>query len=92
MEPNDDLKLRELLNEWPAPHVPPALEDRIAHARRGWWRGLLTGYIRIPVPVAVGLTVILLAGAWFSFRSGTLTRCLAISSPATELCQPNLKC
>jgi hypothetical protein len=61
MEPLDDPELDALLRQWQAPAVPDSLARRIRVARRGsWWKWLLTGSIRIPVPVAVLLACILL--------------------------------
>lgn len=52
----DDRELSELLREWRAPDAPPALRPRRAHG--SWRRWLVTGTIRVPVPVA--LTALLL--------------------------------
>lgn len=65
MEPNDDLELRSLLREWQAPPVTPSLEKRILKKHRSWWRFLLNGYVRVPVPVACSIVVVLIAAeAW----------------------------
>jgi hypothetical protein len=44
--------------------APPSLEERVLGARRAWWRLLLGGYIRVPVPIACSLIVLMAAGAW----------------------------
>jgi len=60
MEPKDDPKLSELLKEWQVPGAPPSLDERVLGPRRKWWSFLLTGSIRVPVPVGVALAAILL--------------------------------
>jgi hypothetical protein len=91
MEPNDDPKLRALLKEWTAPATPPALKDRILRARQPWWQVMLTGYIRVPVPLACCLVALLAAGAWRTLRQPDITPCNAIVIPAPG-CQPDTKC
>jgi quercetin dioxygenase-like cupin family protein len=56
----DDRELNRLLREWKAPDAPPHLGPRRAH--RPWLGWLVTGAIRVPVPVA--LAALLLAAAW----------------------------
>ena len=55
MEPLNDEQLKEVLREWRAPEAPAHLEARIFASPRPipLWRWLLTGSIRIPVPVLV---------------------------------------
>jgi hypothetical protein len=60
MEPTDDLKLNELLKEWQVPGAPPSLDARVLARREKWWSFLLTGWIRVPVPVGVAIATILL--------------------------------
>jgi len=56
MEPLNDRELDELLKQWPAPLAPETLAKRIGRRQRGpWWRWLLTGSIRVPVPLALAL-------------------------------------
>ena len=61
MEPTDDPKLSELLKEWQVPGAPPSLDARVLARRERWWSFLLTGSIRVPVPVGVAIAAILLA-------------------------------
>lgn len=56
----DDEELNRLLREWKAPDVPPHLGPPQAH--RSWRRWLVTGTIRVPVPVA--LAAVVLASVW----------------------------
>ena len=60
MEQQDDRKLRELLNEWRLPGTPPSLDARVLGARKAWWSVLLSGSIRLPVPVALVIAAALL--------------------------------
>jgi hypothetical protein len=71
MENDDGRKFRELLQEWRVPGVPKSLDERVLGLRRPWWTFLLTGSIRIPVPVGVAVAGILLAmvGALFKQRT-----------------------
>jgi hypothetical protein len=62
MEQND-FELRELLREWKAPEAPASLEARMRR-RRPWWKVLVHGYIRVPVPVACGLAILMAGAAW----------------------------
>jgi hypothetical protein len=61
MEPTDDPKLSKLLKEWQVPGAPPSLDARVLARRERWWSFLLTGSIRVPVPVGVAIAAILLA-------------------------------
>lgn len=56
----DDQELNRLLREWTAPDAPPHLRPRPAHG--SWLRWLVTGAIRVPVPVA--LAALVLAAFW----------------------------
>jgi hypothetical protein len=63
MEPTDDPKFGELLREWHVPGAPPSLDARVLGPRKKWWSFLLTGSIRVPVPVGVAIAAILLVMA-----------------------------
>ena len=62
-DPFDDQELNAMLQEWrapaPSPHVRAAIFPESA-----WWQRLLRAEIRIPVPVAACLVLLLLAGLW----------------------------
>ncbi|HUO32329.1 MAG TPA: hypothetical protein VMU80_24145 [Bryobacteraceae bacterium] len=64
MEHQNDSELHGLLQEWKAPAAGPSLESRVLRRNRRWWRVLVHGYIRVPVPVACGVAVLMIAGAW----------------------------
>ena len=71
-DPAPDRELRRLLQEWNVPAVPDRLDQRVlasfrAGGVRPWhWRRLLTASGRLPLPVALGLAMLLLL---FVFRS-----------------------
>lgn len=64
MESSDDRELRRMLREWEAPAAPPGLRSRVMRRRSSPWRWLLTGTIRLPVPVGVAAAVA--AVAWLA--------------------------
>ena len=59
MDPAEDRDLNDLLREWKAPGAPPTLRARVIGGRLPWWRWLVAGTIRVPVPVAVGAALLL---------------------------------
>jgi hypothetical protein len=73
-EPLTENELSSLLKHWSVA-APPDLERRIMSARanlaqshdgRRWWRFLVKGSIRLPVPVACCLAILLVALIWHS--------------------------
>lgn len=56
----DDRDLNQLLREWKAPGAPPHL--KAPRPRPSWLAWLLTGSIRVPVPV--GIAAALLVAFW----------------------------
>jgi hypothetical protein len=63
MEPQDDPKLRELLNEWRLPDAPASLDARVLGTQKRWWNILLSGSVRLPMPVAIVIAAALLVMA-----------------------------
>ena len=59
MEPLDEKELSQLLRQWDAPQAPQSLQERVLPRPVSTWRWLLTGSIRIPVPVGVAAAVVL---------------------------------
>ena len=68
MEPLDDRELNEILREWEAPGAPARLRRALFPTREAgpWWRSMWRAEIRIPVPLAVCLALLLAAGVWWS--------------------------
>jgi hypothetical protein len=85
MEPNDDPELRGLLREWQIAPVPASLEQRVLGARRTWWRFLLGGYIRVPVPVACCLIVLIAAGGRWAKPAPPLPPHLVVKTERVEV-------
>ncbi len=56
----DDGELNRLLREWKAPDAPSHLRPR--HAEGSWLRWLVTGSIRVPVPVALVALLLVVLG------------------------------
>jgi len=62
VEPLTDLELDHLLRQWEAPAVPESLNSKVlgARERRSRWRFLLTGSIRVPVPLGIATAAVLM--------------------------------
>lgn len=81
MEPADsagaDLELKNILDEWLAPEPTAALGERVFSdyrrhfQRRAWWRRWLAASIRLPVPVAAMVGVLLFATSYLAVRRAT---------------------
>ena len=72
-DPENDRELGRLLQEWAVPAVPDALDDRMkglfrAHVRPPLWRRLFSTSIRVPLPVAVAVLLLLAAAFWIPRR------------------------
>jgi len=67
MEPLNEQELNELLQQWQAPGAPPSLARKVLLRRSSWWRWMVTGSIRIPVPL--GIAVLLAVAVFVYFRT-----------------------
>ncbi len=74
-ENRQDAALQRVLADWSAPPVPDGMDDRVLAAYRreigvekAWWKRFLTASVRVPLPVAVGLVVLLLVTAALARR------------------------
>ena len=67
MEPIDDRELGQLLKEWKAPGAPHTLRPPGSPRPTPWWRWLLTGSIRIPVPI--GIAIVAALAVWTYWTS-----------------------
>ena len=70
-----DLELERLLARWSAPVVPEGMDERVLEAYRRqartaepWWSRLFTATVRVPLPVAVGLLMLLIVSAALALR------------------------
>jgi len=59
MEPDDDPRLKRLLNEWEVPNAPDTLDERVFGQPTPWWRILVTSRVRVPLPLAFAVSVLL---------------------------------
>jgi hypothetical protein len=82
MEPLDDKELSQLLRQWTAPPVPASLGHRVLSRRGSWWRWLLTGTIRIPVPVGIAAAVLM---ALWVYASPSTRRAVPQPAPSVSL-------
>ena len=64
METMDDRELNQLLRRWQAPGAPPHLRPPSRPPRDPWWRWLVTGTIRVPVPVGLALVALVVSTLW----------------------------
>ena len=62
MEPLDEQELKQLLARWEAPPAPASLRESVLQDRMKWWRWLISGTIRVPVPI--GMLAIALLAIW----------------------------
>ena len=70
-----DPELERLLARWSAPVVPEGMDERMlaayrrqAGAAEPWWSRLFTASVRVPLPVAVGLLMLLVVTAALALR------------------------
>lgn len=75
MEPLNDDELKRALRQWKAPDAPTTLERRLL-PREPWWRWLLTGTVRVPVPALIAFAAILVA-VYLARASATPLSCAA---------------
>ena len=96
MDTNKDSQLSDLLREWKV-ETPASLDRHVLGARRPWWQFLLSGSIRVPVPVALCLLALTLMGAWRQsqlVRPGTACPSAATNIPPARQvpCPADAKC
>ena len=67
MEPLNDNELDDLLSQWRIPPTPETLGEKLFPQanRLSWWHWLLSGTIRVPVPVGLA-GIALLIGLGFT--------------------------
>jgi hypothetical protein len=57
----DDPQLKKLLREWKVEDAPRSLDERVLGVGRPWWKVLIGGSVRVPVPVALAFAGLLIA-------------------------------
>jgi hypothetical protein len=70
-----DPELERLLARWSAPIVPEGMDEHVLAAYRRqtrtaepWWSRLFTATVRVPLPVVVGLLMLLIVSAALALR------------------------
>ena len=63
-----DDELRSMLSTWKAPPAPKTLRGRIFRRRRLLFRWLLSGEIRVPVPVVLAALCLLIFAAYRALK------------------------
>ena len=93
MDMKDDAQLSQLLREWKV-EAPASLEHRVPGALKPWWQFLLSGTIRVPVPVALCLILLTMAGVWRQSQLAyTAAACASITPSVRQApCPANAKC
>jgi hypothetical protein len=76
MDPLNDDELRQMLRTWEAPNAPDSLRRAVRTNRFFWVRWLLTGTLRIPVPVGVAVTILIVGLMWTLLRPSRETETL----------------
>ena len=74
-DPERDEELSRLLERWSAPVVPEGMDERVLTAyrrqtggREPWWSRLFTASVRVPLPMAVGVLMLLIVTAALALR------------------------
>jgi hypothetical protein len=89
LDPERDDELSRLLERWSAPVVPDGLDERVLAAYRRqhgggepWWSRLFTGSVRVPLPVAVGVLMLLIVTAALALRPSVPPSTAGTSGPS----------
>jgi uncharacterized membrane protein YdfJ with MMPL/SSD domain len=87
-----DLELERLLARWSAPVVPEGMDERVLGAYRRqvraaepWWSRLFTSSVRVPLPVAVGLLMLLIVTAALALRPVSSAPTAGTASPSAPV-------
>jgi len=90
--PERDEELSRLLARWSAPVVPEGMDERVLAAFRRqkgtaepWWSRLFTASIRVPLPVAVGVLMLLIVAAALALRPVTPPSTAGTSGPSAPV-------
>jgi hypothetical protein len=78
MEPLNDDELNKFLSEWRAPSAPLRLDARVL-GRLTWWRWLMTGTIRVPVPAGIAAMLVLALSVYWA-----VTARRAVNTPVQQ--------
>jgi hypothetical protein len=89
-DPERDDELHRLLERWSAPLVPDGMDERMLQAfrrRKGaapepWWSRLFSASVRVPLPVAVGVLMLLIVTAALALRPAAPPPTAGTSAPS----------
>jgi hypothetical protein len=81
----DDRELNHLLREWKAPDAPPHLKPPTSPKGKSFWTWLLTGSIRVPVPVGVAAALIVVFWLYATGRQPVAETQPASAQPVVSL-------
>ena len=89
-DPEPDPELSRLLERWSAPVVPDGMDERMLVAYRRqtggrsepWWSRLFTASVRVPLPVAVGVLMLLIVTAALALRPPTTAPTAGTTGPS----------
>jgi hypothetical protein len=73
VEPLKDDELKRLLRQWEAPRAPETMRGRALRRRTFPLRWLISGEIRVPVPVAILAACLLIAALYVTGRPKTVS-------------------
>jgi hypothetical protein len=88
-ETQPDEELQRLLNRWSASPLPDEMDGRVLAAYRQqtgsgqpWWQRLLAARVRVPLPVAVGVLLLLIVTAALARRPAPPAPTAGTAAPA----------
>jgi anti-sigma factor RsiW len=89
-DPERDDERSRLLERWSAPVVPEGMDERVLAAyrrqtggrREPWWSRLFTASVRVPLPVAVGVLMLLIVTAALALRPGVAPPTAGTTGPS----------
>lgn len=83
-----DEELRRVLARWSASPLPEGIDGRMLAAYRRqtggqpWWQRFFTASVRVPLPVAVGVLLLLIATAALARRPASVAQPTAGTGPS----------
>ena len=87
-----DEELERLLARWSAPVVPEGMDERVLAAYRrqagtaaAWWERLFTASVRLPLPVAVGLLMLLIVTTALALRPASPPPTAGTTGPGEQV-------
>jgi len=85
MEPLDDQELSTMLREWRVPEAPRRMRAKLFPPRAVWWQRVWQVEIRIPLPVAICVVLLLAFGLWRSMAPRQLAEVPTVRPQPAEM-------